>query len=742
MIMYDELSETLKVCKDNVAPGSDGLPIEFFKKFWYLIGPTFTEIVIDNFNNDNGLSYSQKESLIRLICKNDKFKEKLSYYRPISLLNSDYKLIAKTLSNRLKLALPQIIHQNQSFGIPGRSIQDNLTYINSIMAYIKSKNIPAIFLNIDQEKAFDRVSHEYLFKVIKSFGFGPNFQKWIKILYKDIKSKIIVNGFLSQPININRSVRQGCPIAPLLYVCVIETLLINIRNNNLITGLNSPCCNGKLLDSAFADDTNFFIKNITSVDNILITFKKYGKASGSKMNIDKTEAMWLGANQNNMTQPLDIKWVKVTKSLGIFFGPDCTNSLNWIPCIDKFRIAIMMQINRNVSIYGKAAILNYIGYSKIWHKTTVLLMPENDCIRSNGNNTNVMYEFKKYTLGLLWGFCENNQNGNNTETRIRNSLIKIDTLYLDKMDGGINLIDYMLKMKAFRIMLVYKYFDNLDKPWKKVLRYWFSSLLHHISGEGWNNSYPHVTDLNSTPKFFRQCILDFRGYYDNFGTSVLEKITTKKIYWNLIREKNHIPSVMIRFPEMEFNNCFKSLKMNKFTDPYLLQFLFKFYHGRLFFKKYKITRDDFLNHGTHKCILCEGCIDTPKHLFLYCSLGNELRNMQNKLILAYNIQSENITTENRIYSNFTLKRIDIKVIQFIITLSNYTLYKFKMNKFYNVGTEITESNIKFSFLQALKNRIICDHKNMMLNNFINTWDPGGNFKFLNYDTTNIISWRI
>ena len=138
--------------------------------------------------------------------------------------------------------------------------------------------------------------------MIKSFGFGPNFQKWIKILYKDIKSKIIVNGFLSQPININRSVRQGCPIAPLLYVCVIETLLINIRNNNLITGLNSPCCNGKLLDSAFADETNFFIKNITSVDNILITFEKYGKASGSKINIDKTEAMWLGANQNNMTR--------------------------------------------------------------------------------------------------------------------------------------------------------------------------------------------------------------------------------------------------------------------------------------------------------------------------------------------------------------------------------------------------------------------------------------------------------
>ena len=222
MITFEELSKNLKMCKTNVSPGSDGIPIEFYKKFWNLIGPTFTILMNSNFLNNDELSFSQKESMIRLICKNNNYKENLAYYRPISLLNSDYKLIAKTLSNRLKSALPHIINPNQTFGIPGRSIQDNLTFVNSLFTYIKAKDIPAIFLNIDQEKAFDRVSHDYLLKVMQSFGFGPNFLRWIKILYTNLKSRIIVNGYFTNIIEINRSVRQGCPIAPLLYICVIE----------------------------------------------------------------------------------------------------------------------------------------------------------------------------------------------------------------------------------------------------------------------------------------------------------------------------------------------------------------------------------------------------------------------------------------------------------------------------------------------------------------------------------------
>ena len=154
LITENESFKTVNSLKDKITPGSDGLPSEFYKHFWYLFGKVFTKIINDNFINDNNLSESQQESILKLICKDNSHKNDLTYHRPISLLNTDYKIIAKTLANRLKTALPFIIHPDQSFGIKGRSIQDNIIFLNALLGYIDKKNIPAVYLNIDQEKAF------------------------------------------------------------------------------------------------------------------------------------------------------------------------------------------------------------------------------------------------------------------------------------------------------------------------------------------------------------------------------------------------------------------------------------------------------------------------------------------------------------------------------------------------------------------------------------------------------------
>ena len=155
--------------KNEKSPGSDGLPIEFYKFFWGEIGSTFCSIIKHRFGEDHQLSPSQKNSIIRLISKTGKNETDLKNYRPISLLNTDYKIISKCLANRLKQVLPHIIHDDQTFGIKGRSIQDNLIFLNSLLEYIEQKNIPAVFFNVDQEKAFDRVSHTFLFQVIDKF---------------------------------------------------------------------------------------------------------------------------------------------------------------------------------------------------------------------------------------------------------------------------------------------------------------------------------------------------------------------------------------------------------------------------------------------------------------------------------------------------------------------------------------------------------------------------------------------
>ena len=405
----------------------------------------------------------------------------------------------------------------------------------------------------------------------------------------------------------------------------------------------------------------------------------------------------------------------------------------------------MAHINRKVTIMGKADILNYIGYSKFWHKAMALLLPTNACKRDNGMFVNIREEIDLYTNGFLWGFCaqDNSENINyNENRRTKQALFSKNTLFLDKNDGGINLIDYDNKLKALRIMLIFKYFDNKDKPWKSITRYWFCSTLRHISNEEWNNQYPHVADIEEVPQFFKQCILDFKEYYRNFGTSINEKCNTKTIYCNLIKQKNHIPASVIRFPEYLTNGFFENLHKSYFLDPYLREFLFKLYHTKLMFKRYKLNINDLLNFERHRCTLCNISIETPKHLFSICRLGLMMRNKRNSILQKMNLNQQNTYEENFIYSNFKNDGIDNNIRKFIVTAANYTIYKAKMKKFYNVDTNVSNIDIAKIFIETVKNRITIDHKRMSQLNFKETWDPGGSQSLMEYTVNEIKRWKI
>ena len=111
-----------------------------------------------------------------------------------------------------------LIHKDQTCAVKGRLIFDNVHLLRNVIDYVDQKILPCIFLNVDQEKAFDLVSYDFLYKCLEVYGFGSNFIRWIKILYANISSSVLVNQFISEPLNILRGVRQGCALSPLLYV--------------------------------------------------------------------------------------------------------------------------------------------------------------------------------------------------------------------------------------------------------------------------------------------------------------------------------------------------------------------------------------------------------------------------------------------------------------------------------------------------------------------------------------------
>ena len=143
------------------------------------------------------LPLSLRQCYITLICKDKNKADLLTNWRPISLLNCDYKILSKVLSLRLRSVIEETVHPDQTCSIPGRSIQDNVHLIRHLIDYVDDKNMSAAIISLDQSKVFDRVSHEYLFKVLHSFGFGTQFISLVKLLYSDIYSSVLVNGFVS-----------------------------------------------------------------------------------------------------------------------------------------------------------------------------------------------------------------------------------------------------------------------------------------------------------------------------------------------------------------------------------------------------------------------------------------------------------------------------------------------------------------------------------------------------------------
>ena len=131
-------------------------------------------------------------------------------------------MLSKVLAERIKSVLPGIIHRDQTGGISGRYIGENIRLIEDILYEIENHDSEAIILMLDMEKAFDRVEWNWLFKVMKRFNFGDRFISWLQTLYSNAKCSILTNGFQSEYFHISRGIRQGDSLSALLFIIQTE----------------------------------------------------------------------------------------------------------------------------------------------------------------------------------------------------------------------------------------------------------------------------------------------------------------------------------------------------------------------------------------------------------------------------------------------------------------------------------------------------------------------------------------
>ena len=333
---------------------------------------------------------------------------------------------------------------------------------------------------LDQEKAFDRVEHGYLWKVLENFGFNPGFIAMIKVLYSDIESVLKVNGGLCAPFKVYRGIRQGCALSGMLYSLAIEPLLCKLRD--CISGLFIPGCSTPLCVSAYADDLVVVASTQTDVDVLAGILNDFRVLSSAKVNWTKSEAVLVGEwDGGEPALPDGLMWRRGGfKYLGVYLG-DCTCSAqNWDGMIEKIkgRLSKWKWLVPQMSYRGRVLVINNLAASSLWHKLACVDPPPN-----------LLANLQAMLVDFFWD---------------RLHWIPQGVLHLPKEEGGQGLIHLASRTAAFRLQFIQRL---LAGPNELVWRAVSYTILHTVGGLGLDRALflmsTKTLDIAGLPVFYR-----------------------------------------------------------------------------------------------------------------------------------------------------------------------------------------------------------------------------------------------
>ena len=424
-----ELKNALKNMKRNKCPGCDGLPPELYMLFYQRIKITLLEAFNYCYENDH-LYKSALRGLISLIPKRGKDTRLVRNMRPITLLNTDYKLIEKILANRLRPVLEFIINEDQKGFMANRRIHCNIRRILDIMDSAEEQQLPGVILSLDFEKCFDRIEIKSLLAAMDYFKFGPSYQKWIKMIYTDPIAAVVNNGNFSPYFEVSRSVKQGGPNSAYLFLILAEILALELRKNRKVQGI--------LLDidktlGQYADDMDLYLLATQQcLQATMQTIDHFEKRSGFKVNYDKTTMYRIGSIKDSNCMFYTAKQLTWTNyginvlGVDICYDVQIMLSRNYEHLVQKAQAIMKQWGHRSLSLLAKILVVNTLIASLFVYKMSVLPIIPNQYI----DKLNMMIQ------NFLW-------NGKKPK-------ISMKVLQTNKYQGGAGLVNFLNKDLALK----------------------------------------------------------------------------------------------------------------------------------------------------------------------------------------------------------------------------------------------------------------------------------------------------
>ena len=593
-IKEDEIKFVLDKCKKEKSPGIDGIPYEFYQEFWPLIKTNMTNLFNEIILNEE-MTKSQCLAAIKLIPKTAN-PQKLSDFRPISLLCTDYKILSGVMAERLKPLLPKVIHESQKGGVPERSLFSSLSLVRDITARIGELNrvsnandlvglskVNAALVAIDFEKAYDLVQREFLWEIMQKMGFSRKFIGILKGLYKSCKLKIIHGGTETIEIEGKNSIRQGCPLSMHLFTIFIDPLvrMIDFKIKGFKHGKERAAAR------AFVDDVNVIVTNENDILKMNDILNEFCIMSGANFNRNKTCIFGLGGWEGRTKWP--IPWIETKPSmkiLGLEFYPklEVTINRNWTEIMRKITGQLTKNANRQLTLHQRNYFIKSFILPQALHAAKILPCPEK-----------IAEKIKRNMQKFIWyGKAERPPPG---------------TQIAPEKEGGLAFIHPGHFFKATLTKTIINILEEDDGLEKELLAYWTHLHIKDVT---------RLTRTNAPRSFYlpshlQEPVKKMKEWHEETNEKLSAKVSTKELYLQWAK-KNAIKG------KLETGNpnliCWaRAWKNHRKMAPPEKEIVFMINHDILpnmtRLKRMKMT-------PTWRCPYCLSTKETNLHLFVTC----------------------------------------------------------------------------------------------------------------------------
>ena len=468
-LTLEDLEKIVKMSPNGKTPGLDGLPYEFYKRMWDIIGRDFLQVANDQMSSFHLIESGRHGATV--IPPKVKGVPFVTELRPITLLCCDYRLMSKAMNDKLNPVMVEVVGSNQlATGEKEKNILTGAYDIISTIDYINKHRKPAFIASYDMVKAYDRASVRFLLLVMERMGFPEKFRRWISMLHENATTCLVLPTGLSRAINVMFSFRQGDPIAMNLYILQQEPFLRLLRRT--LSGLTIT--NFKLVDKSYCDDVETLSDDVNDLIKFDKVMEKFERTSGAILSRNKkSKVMGVGVWRGKQDWPEEVRWMKVVTEMKIFGFTICstyqqTLKKTWDRVGEGFQNVLFSWQSRHLeTLSQRVEVAKTFALSKLYYVAQVLPLPDK-CRRK------ISSSLSKFIF------------------RGRHERLQLDELENSYEDGGLGLTNIAVKADALLLKQMCRILNQPEEDSFRLLGYWLGEF---VRDTGYDDNFPELAEL-------------------------------------------------------------------------------------------------------------------------------------------------------------------------------------------------------------------------------------------------------